>query len=164
MSRVITSTLVARKFVIVAREDGESLDPLQLQKLAFFAHGWAFPILKKSLIYDRIEAWPYGPVFPELYIILRKYERKNVVNVPMSNRELVANEENEVILDKREENLICRVYNTYGRYSGSDLIELTHNNGGPWDNTAEGDIIDDFLIREYFEKKDKIRKQQSRNT
>ena len=73
MSRVVTSTLVARTFVDAAREAGKRFTPLQLQKLVFLAHGWAFPLLGRQLVDERVEAWLYGPVFPELYLALKRY-------------------------------------------------------------------------------------------
>lgn len=160
MSRVVTSTLVARRFVKVAKKSEKNLTPLQLQKLAFYAHGWAFPILDRPLIHDRVEAWPYGPVFPELYVVLKKYGRDPVYDVPMGTRERVVNRVNEVNLNKKEKDLINNVYGTYGKYTGEDLIDKTHVIDGPWDNTSEGHEINYHLIRDYFMEKDKIRHQR----
>lgn len=160
MCRVVTSTLVARRFVEVAKERGEKLTPLQLQKLVFLAHGWSFPLLNRPLVGDRVEAWRYGPVFPELYVALKRYGATAVKEVPESARERVTNRVNEVTLDKSEMGVIDLVYEKYGSLSGPMLIELTHQEGSPWHNTEEGSEIGYHLIRDFFIEQDRIRRKE----
>src|SRR5262245_26249764 len=48
-------------------EDGRPVDPLKLQKLLYFAHGWHLAITGAPLLDEPIEAWQYGPVVSSIY-------------------------------------------------------------------------------------------------
>lgn len=148
MCRFAPSTMVAREFVVLAN-DGKRFSPLELQKLVFFAHGWSFPFLGELLVTDRVEAWTYGPVFPELYVVLRKYGARGVDNVPMSLRERLSNKSD---LDQEEKELVNAVFKSYGEFSGRHLVKLVHEKGSPWDNTKPGSEIDSDLIKSFFAK------------
>ena len=58
---------VANFFLDQAQEEGQKLDHMKLQKLAYIAHGWHLAITGEPLFHERVEAWPYGPVIPDLY-------------------------------------------------------------------------------------------------
>lgn len=148
MCRFAPSTMVAREFVDIA-SDVRRLSPLELQKLVFFAHGWSFPLLGELLVSDRVEAWKYGPVFPELYVVLRKHEARGVDNVPMSIRERLSKKNG---LDQEEKKLVNAVFKSYGKFSGRQLVKLTHEEGSPWHNTKPGSEIDSDLIKSFFAK------------
>src|SRR5258708_4237314 len=67
-------TLAAANFFLAkGLEDGVSIDPLKLQKLVYFAHGWHLAVTGKPLIDEYVEAWPYGPVIPSLYHRFKSY-------------------------------------------------------------------------------------------
>ena len=51
---------------ITNKHDGR-FTPFQLIKLVFILHGRTLAALNQHLIFDRIEAWRYGPVIPVLY-------------------------------------------------------------------------------------------------
>ena len=61
-----SSRTVAHEFLRLAREDGKSLWPMQVLKLAYIAHGWMLALYHRPLIGDGIEAWTYGPIIPVL--------------------------------------------------------------------------------------------------
>ena len=94
MRRTVTSTLVARRFVKISEDPG--LTPLQLQKLAFLAHGWSYPVLGRPFICEVVEAWKYGPVYPELYDVLKRFKAEEVEYVPIGLRERLANRRKKV--------------------------------------------------------------------
>ena len=139
--------MVAREFMNLARNDELHIDSIQLQKLVFLAHGWSFPFLGGLLVTDRVEAWTYGPVFPELYVVLKKHGAREVDNVSMSIRERLTRKND---LDKNEKKLVKAVFEAYGKFSAKQLIKLTQEKGGPWDNTKPGSEIDSNLIENFF--------------
>lgn len=135
MTRAVTSTRVARRFLKIATEKDEpiSLTPLQLIKLTYLAHGWAFPRLNRLLVDEPVEAWRYGPVFPLLYDVLKLWGRDPVSYVPKHYKEKYFEEKGvNVRLKKKETRLIRDVFETYKKYSGPELIQLTHENKAPW--------------------------------
>ena len=157
MHRNVASTLVARRYWEIAAKDGTPLTPLKFQKLVFLAHGWSFPFLSRPLISESVEAWPLGPVFPELYIALKQYGAGGVKEVPESTREWLEKNKNNISLEDDEKKLIDDVFYAYGHLSGSNLVTLTHKDGSPWDiavklngGTANGQVISQETIRDFY--------------
>ncbi|MGA0447934.1 MAG: Panacea domain-containing protein [Candidatus Phytoplasma pyri] len=60
---------------IIANKKIPDLTNLKLQKLIFYIY--AVYLVKTNqktkMFHSNIEAWPYGPVFPELYFVLSKF-------------------------------------------------------------------------------------------
>ena len=136
---------VAREIHRIATD---AISPLQLIKITYITHGWAYPCLEKQLINDPVEAWKYGPVYSELYHALKHNGRGPVDLVPLSFREQ-KNGNKEAHLESDEKELIELIYNGYKEMSGSQLITLTHKQGTPWDQT-ESEVIDEDVIEKYY--------------
>src|SRR5579875_2343089 len=64
---------VANYFLDLAAKEGRPLDPMGIQKLVYFAHGWNLAIFGSPLIRQRVEAWDYGPVIADLYQAFREF-------------------------------------------------------------------------------------------
>ena len=58
---------VANSFLEIAKSAGEPLDPMKLQKLVYFGHGWHLGYEPGALSVENAQAWRWGPVFPDLY-------------------------------------------------------------------------------------------------
>lgn len=138
---------VANEFIRLAAVAGKSLTPLQLIKLTYIAHGWMLALYQRPLIADRIEAWKYGPVIPDLYRALRNYGSGNVTD-PIQEPSRSAP------LDAEERDLVRQVYERYGNKNGIQLSRLTHQPGTPWHATWEVDTtglgISNDLIAEHY--------------
>lgn len=116
---------IANAFLDVARERGDELTPLKLLKLVYIAHGWAFPLLGGPLINEPAQAWQYGPVVPSLYHSVSQYRAGPITQrVPDFDPQA---------LSAQARQHVHNVYETYGRYSGVQLSNLTHLPGTPWD-------------------------------
>lgn len=141
------SLTVANRFLAMARDDHNSLTPMQLLKLVYIAHGWHLGLTGRPLIRDRVEAWQYGPVIPRLYDKVRTYRGAPVTEM------LPAPVEDEV--DEETERLLDQVYERYGLRDGITLSKLTHAPGTPWTQVYEdgtfGHVISDDLIQRYYE-------------
>jgi len=123
---------------------GGTLSPLQLLKLTYIAHGWSFPINNEPLLGQRIEAWQYGPVIPDLYYAIRGYRAAPVTgHIPGGEGDLTPS----------QERLIQAVYSTYGHYSGGQLSALTHQPGTPWDTAwkrGKNSQITDEMVETHY--------------
>lgn len=101
------------------------VDNLKLQKLVFYSQAISLVINKKPLFLDKIEAWDYGPVIPELYHTFKVYEAE----LPKDDSFNCSAEDIEII-DMAIEH--------YGDMTGPQLITLTHSEK-PWqDAYAKG--------------------------
>ena len=153
-SERVASTLVAREFVNRDADEPKSgplvLSPLKLVKLVYMTHGWWLGVTGTALVSpETAEAWPYGPVFPDLFRMIKRFGRDRVLDVAPN----VVEERNpDVRLSDRHRELIDVVHDTYGKYCGGELTELTHQPGTPWDRTwyHAKDCIENDVIRKYY--------------
>jgi uncharacterized phage-associated protein len=166
MSNMPYSTkAVANEFLELAEQEGKSLTPMQLQKLVYFAYGWYLAITDEYLIDERVEAWQWGPVAPSLYGELKRYGSSFITD---KLREVTFRDGKALFVPARihdelspekeayARQLIRRVWEVYGKYSGSQLSNMTHAPDSPWSLTPNKDIrgtdIPDDLIKAYFHK------------
>ena len=119
------------------------LSNLQIQKLVYIAHGWTLAITGEPLINDSIEAWPLGPVVPNLYHVYKRHGRGWIGG--FNPKQLKG-------FDEIHLAIMDRVWEEYGEYGGIQLSELTHQEGTPW-ATAIADklgIIPRNIIQDYY--------------
>jgi uncharacterized phage-associated protein len=115
---------VANWFVTRAQREGRKLSIMSLLKLTYIAHGWHLETQNAPLFGNRIEAWQYGPVIPDVYNDFRRQGvavSGTVNTVPQSR------------FDPADEALLDQVWNIYGKLPAFRLSDLTHVPGGPWD-------------------------------
>ena len=120
-----TPIQIADYFLLKLSEDkGDTISPLKLQKLVYYAQAWHYTIFSEPLFDERIEAWVNGPVTPSIYA---KYAGtlKNQ-NIDLAKYPIIETEfPNNTAL------LLNDVSNIYGERSGSYLENLTHSER-PW--------------------------------
>lgn len=101
-------------------------EALELQKLVYYVQAWSLAWDGSRLFRDRIEAWPKGPVAPELW---RKHR-----NLPLVRQ--VAGEPDR--LSPRDRATIDAVIAFYGGMGSSRLVGMTHEDK-PWQD-ARGEL------------------------
>ena len=131
MGTVFDARFVANAFIERARKHGRTLTPMYLQKLVYFAQARMLSIHAERLIHQDFEAWPLGPVVPDLYDALKQYGDSHV-------EQEIANVKSDP-LDFRERDLIERVFKMYGSRSAEELSELTHAEDTPWQKARRPD-------------------------
>lgn len=93
----------------------------KLQKLCYYAQAWYCALYDGApLFYERVEAWVHGPVIPDLY---REYAGFGWDDIPAL--------EETPDLPVKVVAILDAVYNTYWRFSGDQLEQLTHHED-PW--------------------------------
>lgn len=138
---------VANQLIEFASQDGKALNAQQLMKLVYLCHGFSLSRLGYPLIKETIEAWQYGPTIPELYSELKEYRGDPIhspIKRPVGSPKFITH----VIPD-----LICKVYQKYGHYSGVQLSTMTHQEGSPWALVWEQGMskaIPNSVIHQYF--------------
>ncbi|WP_313666295.1 type II toxin-antitoxin system antitoxin SocA domain-containing protein [Shinella sp.] len=138
---------IANWFVTRAERDGRRLSIMQLLKLVYIAHGWHLEMRRAPLIINKIEAWKYGPVIPDVYNAFRQQGIDATTPVPVQSLPMSAN----------DQDLLEQIYNGYGRLSAMQLSDMTHEPNGPWDQATRRwgyfAPIPDDLIRPHYEMK-----------
>ena len=149
---MVSSIAVANEFIRLGKENAVYFTPMQILKLVYIAHGWTYAFFNKPLIDDRIEAWKYGPVIPDLYRKIKSYGNGKIEQEIHVTRSLFNKDDNDLTED--EEKVIKFVYKKYGKLDGIDLSMITHQAGTPWSETFDskswGDIIPNSVIHSHY--------------
>jgi len=148
---------IANYFLQKAWEEGQDIDPMKVQKLVYFAHGWYLAIYDEALINSRIQAWEYGPVLPTLYEEFKAYGRGPIRELAMDVEftrtqdgklevrthvhDLRDNAGSEQLVTLRR--FLDRIWEVYGQYSAVQLSNMTHVPEGPWAQVTESSWLPD---------------------
>ena len=140
---------VADAILKIAKVRGQQLTPMQLVKLTYIAHGWSLGLRGRDLFRNRIEAWQYGPVIPDLYHATKAFGR---APIPLES----VGDVSQVGVAPEDMQLLEGVYSKYGHLDGIALSYLTHTAGTPWTQVYRHgvmhiDIPDDLIARHYRE-------------
>lgn len=117
---------IATYFLRLAEKKGESIKTMKLLKLSYIAHGYHLGFFEYPLFRNRIEAWKYGPVIPDLYKVIRRFGSKFEVELDITDLYT----ENQ--LPQKEKEFLEIIWNHYKDYNGFELSALTHKDGTPW--------------------------------
>lgn len=139
---------VANRILLEARPRG--IDPptnLMLQKLVYFAQGYALGMLGHPLFADDIEAWTCGPVVPKLYRQLKRYD-SNRITEDLPTRGLITD-------SNPASSVIRQVMDDVSSLSESQLARLSQTDGSPWsatwrDSLGRCDVIPLWQMALYF--------------
>lgn len=104
----------------------EGISPLKIQKLLYFAQAASLSLFKKRVFSEEIQAWKYGPVVPTVY---HKYKNFN-------NNLITSPEGIYISIDTDTAQLLKGIWDLFGKYSASELVQITHNHA-PWKNVYE---------------------------
>ena len=139
---------IANEFIKLALEDNDPIDPITLQRLMFFAHGWMLAIHKKPLHYGSWQAWKYGPILPQVYFNL-SYFRANPIPAVIQFADVAD-------LSDDARNIIDFVYKDYRPMGYQRLSDMARAKGSPWYKVKWGIfgrlVISNDKIQKYFSK------------
>jgi len=137
---------IARYVIFHENQAGRIISNLRLQKLLYFIQAQFLVAHHEPCFSDRIEAWDFGPVVPNVY---HEYKIFGSSNIPASQNN------NSNTICKNDCTLIDNILQQASRYSTSQLVSITHNQK-PWKN-AYTRIYDNEItnadILNYFEAK-----------
>ena len=159
------SKAVANYLLKKAESEGKALTPLQLIKLVYFAYGWHLAITGKPLLREHIQAWQWGPVVPDLY-----HEFKRFGGGPITSHakdfDWLDGDGFDVTIPQLPEDestaatraVLDRVWTLYSKFSGGQLMAMTHQTDTPWDivwnkeggKERRNTEIRDELLKDYF--------------
>lgn len=142
--RPLLPAAAAAEYLLTIQDEEDGISGLKLQKLLYYAQGYALALLGQPLFGAKIKAWNHGPVVPAIWHTYRQHE-SDAIPAPTGFDPLSINASARAILD--------RVYAEFGQFSAWRLREMTHAER-PWkemwdesDRTAE---IPPSLMAESF--------------
>ncbi|HWT52535.1 MAG TPA: type II toxin-antitoxin system antitoxin SocA domain-containing protein [Caulobacter sp.] len=138
------------------------LTQMQLQKLAYFAHGWNWAINGEPLIQDGFEAWTFGPVVRDLYDHTKLFGSAPIQRLITPDDSHVARffggngkaPPYRADLTERENQVLEQVLSSYGGLSAGRLSEMTHQPDTPWSKAfklGQNTPIGEDEVRAYFD-------------
>lgn len=137
---------VARYIIDHCNRNGQTISNLKLQKILYFIQAEFLVVQDKPCFQEKIEAWDFGPVVPEVY---RHYKVYGSAAIPSLRSE------DYCPFSKKDKILADGIIDECANYSTSELAEYTHNQS-PW-ITAYGQsgsaVITNESIKSFFEKK-----------
>lgn len=143
---------VANLLLDLADARGIELCQIKLQKLLYFADDAYFMRARVPLVAGDFEAWEYGPVNPTVYQAF-KPSGAEPIKFRATKRDLRTGEtvELEPIEDIEVHDELVSLLRTHGRLSASQLVNISHAPGGPWDEarrrSASGLAIGNIVER-----------------
>jgi uncharacterized phage-associated protein len=142
-----SSTLaIANFFIRKSLKEQKPITQIKLQKLIYFAHGFYLALKEEPLVSEKIEAWQFGPVVPSVY-----HKFKNWGNNPIE--EVLIEKTENLIINEGDIEFLNLVWHKFSSYSATQLVDLSHEKGGPWykaiekSKTLVGFIVPNITIR-----------------
>lgn len=120
---------VANALIMKGVENGKPLTPLQIIKLTYLCQAWMLAMYGRPMFRQKVQAWQYGPVIPQVYHSV-KHHGRDPVHTPLNAKP--------AIFSRNERHILDEVYRVYGDLSGVELSSLTHADGSPWHQVANG--------------------------
>ena len=117
------------------------VDKLKLQKLLYYTQAVSLVRFNKPAFSEKIEAWEYGPVVPEVYKKIKKYD------VPIKIKRAT-----DEPIDTNIIEAIDMVIKYYGDMSGIALMAETHSEK-PWKDAYKKGINSEITakaIKDYY--------------
>jgi uncharacterized phage-associated protein len=124
---------IANCVLDLADAEGIQLSNLALQKIVYFCHAWHLVETGDPLVKTEFEAWQHGPVLQYLYRQFKAFEnqpiraRATAMNPHSGKQELVPYQIDSDTIDR-----IKKVVGFYGKMEPWDLVDMSHEKGGPW--------------------------------
>lgn len=104
---------------------GYTKTPMQIQKMAYIAHGYMLGVYGMPLVRDRAEAWKRGPVFPKVFHEFKRWRFNPIGEIRYEPEPFT----------EKQQNILDEVFGSYGRYCGYYLSQITHDDDDtitPW--------------------------------
>ena len=139
-----SATDVARYIILRCNQRGKTISNLKLQKILYFVQAEFLVSQGKPCFRERIEAWDFGPVIPDVYHRYKVYGSASIPSV---------RDENYCPFDREDKALADGIIDECAKYSASTLVEITHRQA-PW-RTAyhqySGAVISNESIKSFFQ-------------
>ncbi len=126
---------------------------LKLQKLYYFSTGHHLAQYDEYLSAHNFQAWPFGPVLPNLFSALSHHRDKPIDAYLKFKGKVIYYDSGSV------SETVAEVVSALGSYTAWQLSDKSHAVGGPWHETLKEKDFKEYkrdiqwdCVRQYFEK------------
>ena len=122
----VDARAIANRLLAKGRAEGVPIDPMKLLKLTYIAHGWVLGLTGRPLIRQAVEAWPYGPVIPDVYFAWKRFG-KSAIYAPAMCLQGLTWAPYQADLPPAVSEMVDRTWELYKPFTGLELSTLTHS-------------------------------------
>ena len=146
---------VANSFLLKGRDNNvNDIDPLKIQKLVYYMHGWHLATTGLPVVGEQFEAWPNGPVISSLYHQFKHHKWRPIRDFA-KDIEPATGESKALIVPTSDESfhsILNPVWEKYKGISGRELSAMTHAADTPWSAARNNGLqyISNASIKDYF--------------
>lgn len=136
---------VARYIILYCNRLGQTISNLKLQKILYFVQAEFLVSNGKPCFSERIEAWDFGPVVPDVY---HRYKVYGGASIPC-----IGADDNYCPFNEKDRKLADGIIKECAKYSASMLVEITHKQS-PWQKAYQkrsGTLISNESIKSFFQ-------------
>ena len=128
---------VSHYIIVYSNNKDYGVSNLKLQKLLYFIQAYFLANDYPPCFYEKIEAWSFGPVVPEVY---REYKQYGAMDIPTSDYYFKIDENNiwdshrvyyKDIIAEQDKFIIREIVDRFADYAATDLVTITHEQR-PW--------------------------------
>lgn len=140
MYRALT---IAEHIIYRCNKMGRPISNLKLQKIMYFVQAEFLVTTGHVCFVEKIEAWDFGPVVPEVYHRYKVYGSASIPYFEGSGGRKIS---------EKDIRIMDGIIDECAKYSASKLVEITHNQT-PWKKAyrSTNRIITPESIKHYFE-------------
>ena len=120
---------------------GAPVDPMSLEKLAYYAQAFHLATKDRPLFHEDIEAWRWGPVIPSVYQRYKDFEANPIV----------LGDDPPKVLGNGVDEFLAQVVGFFCQHTAVNLSRATHLED-PWQDASKADdnVIEESTLRDYY--------------
>ena len=122
---------IAKYIIRWCDKNGLRITNLQLQKILFFIQKESIRKRGYGIFSNRIEAWQYGPVIPDVFYQFAGFGAMKLVLY----EDLFSDVSPKDIIDDKSKEIIEEILREYIHVSPWDLVAKSHVSNGAWSNS-----------------------------
>ncbi len=127
MAEHITTQKLCNWFIQQAVATGKPLTPAKLNHLAILTNWWYLHRNGDFLLNETVEAWPQGPVLPNIYHEYKEESPLTPIEYPSRRQPPLEPEELEAVAP-----FLSYIWNLYAKYTAQQLTRINTALTSPW--------------------------------